>query len=48
MNYFVFLAGILYLFASIKYGTDGSWKLAIAFVCYAIANFMFAMIKEGK
>jgi hypothetical protein len=46
MNYFVLMAGILYLGASVKYLVDGSWKMAVAFVCYAIANFMLSLIKE--
>lgn len=46
MNWFVLVAGLLYLGASVKYFNGGAWKLGIAFVCYAIANFMLALIKE--
>lgn len=46
MNYFVLVAGLLYLAAAGKYAWDNQWKMAGVFIAYAIANFLLGMIKE--
>ena len=46
MNWFVAFAGLLYLGAAGKYAWDGQWKMAGAFIAYAVANFFFMNIKE--
>lgn len=46
MNWFVLVAGILYVGASGKYAWDGQYKMAGVFLAYALANFLLGMIKE--
>lgn len=44
MNWFVLAAGLLYLGAAFVYVVEHKYLLAVAFVCYAIANFCFAKL----
>ena len=39
MNWFVFIAGLLYLAAAAMYVRQGNYLLAGAFLAYAAANF---------
>jgi len=44
MNWFIFMAGALYLGGAAMYITKGSWELGLTFVCYAMANFLLARL----
>ena len=45
MNWFVMLAGGLYVGAAIQYAWKGDWVLAGVFVSYASANFFLLGVK---
>jgi len=44
MNYFVLIAGLLYVGASVTYFIQGNYLLGIAFVGYALANFALMLV----
>lgn len=43
MNWFVVVAGVLYLGAAVNYYINGNNPLCVAFVAYAVANFALAI-----
>jgi len=43
MNYFIIVAGFLYMFGAVREMAFGDWKLGVIFFCYAIANYMLAI-----
>lgn len=46
INFFVLIAGLLYLGACIQYAYQREWKLCIVMIAYAIANFALCLMKE--
>ncbi|HEY7709054.1 MAG TPA: hypothetical protein VIG57_03370 [Candidatus Entotheonella sp.] len=42
MNWFIIIAGLLYMAGAVVDLQKGDWTLAGAFVCYALANFFLA------
>ncbi len=47
-NWWVLVAGFLYVGASVCYFYMGWWKMGIAFIAYAIANFCYACLNENQ
>jgi len=45
LNWFVFIAGVLYLGAAVVYITQGKMLLAGAFLAYAAANFFLMRVQ---
>ena len=43
-NWFVALAGVLYVGGTMAELFNGNYKLAIVFACYALANFVLAKL----
>lgn len=43
-RWMLILAGLLYLGAAYGYARERKYELAIAFIAYAVANFMFARL----
>ena len=46
INWFVAVAGVLYVLASIEYGLNGHYKMMAVFLMYAVANFVLSAVKE--
>lgn len=44
MNWFVIIAGLLYIGGAVVYFNRGAYDMAGAFVCYAAANFFLARL----
>lgn len=44
MNWFILIAGILYLGGSGLYLMREQYSLCLIFVCYAVANFLLARL----
>lgn len=45
-NWFVLIAGLLYLGASVQYAYSGAWKMCAVFIAYACANIVLSFVKE--
>lgn len=45
-NWFVLVAGFLYLGASVSYARNDEWKMCGVFIAYSVANIVLSFVHE--